>query len=148
MPRSIGAPSSCRTSSTALRAVAMSNSSYQPMWPIRKIAFFSSPCPPAIVTPWRSRSASVSSRDSIPSGIRAAVTTAARSSSGENSSSPIALIPARHARPSRTWRSKAFSSPSSSRSPSATSSATISETAGVKAASSCSCAFRVRRQSK
>ena len=42
-PRSIGAPSSPSTSSTAESAVAMSNSSYQPMWPIRKIAPFSSP---------------------------------------------------------------------------------------------------------
>ena len=50
-PRSIGAPSSPSTSSTAESAVAMSNSSYQPMWPIRKIAPFSSPWPPAIVTP-------------------------------------------------------------------------------------------------
>ena len=65
-PRSIGAPSSPSTSSTAASAVAMSNSSYQPMWPIRKIASFSSPWPAAIVTPWRSRSASVSSRDRSP----------------------------------------------------------------------------------
>ena len=43
--------------------------------------------------------------------MRAAVTTADRSSSGENSSRPIALIPARQARPRRTCRSKAASSP-------------------------------------
>ena len=45
-PRSIGAPSSPSTTSTAARAVAMSNSSYHPMWPIRKIASLSSPCRP------------------------------------------------------------------------------------------------------
>ena len=126
----------------------MSNSSYQPMWPIRKICPFSTPWPPAIVTPWRSRNASVRSPESIPSGMRAAVTTAERSSSGEKSSSPIALMPARQARPSRVWRSNAASSPSSRTRPSATSRATMSETAGVKALSSFSCALRVRSQSR
>ena len=69
------------------------------------------PWPPAIVTPCRSRSARARSVESIPSGMRAAVTTAERSSSGENSSRPIALIPARQARPRRTCRSKAASRP-------------------------------------
>ena len=46
-----------------------------------------------------------------PSGARIAVTTAAVSSSGEKSSSPIALTPARAARPSRTCRSNACLEP-------------------------------------
>ena len=40
-------------------------------------------------------------------GARIAVTTAELSSSGEKSSRPIALMPARAARPRRTWRSNA-----------------------------------------
>ena len=59
------------------------------------------------------------------------MTTAERSSSGENSSRPIAFAPSRHARPSAAWRANAASSPSSSSSPSATSSDATSETAGV-----------------
>ena len=80
----------------------------------------------------------------MPSGARTAVTTAAVSSSGEKSSSPIALMPARAARPSRTCRSNAASSPSSRIRPSATSRLRISDTAGVNAASSLSCAFLLR----
>ena len=57
------------------------------------------------------------------------------SSSGEKSSSPIALIPSRQARPRRTWCSNAASRPPSSSRPSATSRPCTSETAGVKAAS-------------
>ena len=75
------------------------------------------------------------------------MTTADRSSSGEKSSSPIAFAPSRQARPRRTWRSNAASSPSSSSSPSATFSARTSETAGVNALSSFSWPARVRSQS-
>ena len=51
------------------------------------------PCPGASVTPCRSRRCSSNSSESIPSGARTAVTTAAESSSGEKSSRPIALMP-------------------------------------------------------
>src|SRR5581483_12418083 len=57
-PRSIGAPRSPRTSSTAASAVAMSNTSNQPMCPMRKRRAASSPWPPATVMPKRSRRAS------------------------------------------------------------------------------------------
>ena len=59
------------------------------------------------------------------------MTTAERSSSGENSSRPIALTPSRHARPSAACRANAASRPSSRSRPSATSSAATSVTAGV-----------------
>ncbi len=81
-----------------------------------------------------------SSPESISSGTLTAVTTAERSSSGEKSSRPIALIPSRQARPRRRWRSKAASSPSSRISPSATFSPPTSDTAGVNAASNFACA--------
>ena len=64
--------------------------------------------------------------------MRIAVTTAERSSSGEKSSSPIALTPARQARPRRTWRSKVSSRPVSSSIRSATLRPKTSQTAGVK----------------
>src|SRR5581483_3210631 len=147
-PRSMSAPSSVSDSSIAARALAMSKTSNQPMWPIRKTLPLRWAWPGASVTPWRSRRWSRSVSASIPSGARIAVTTAELSSSGENSSSPIAFTPARAARPSRTWRSNACSSPSARISPSATSRLRISETAGVNAASSLSCAFLVARQSK
>ena len=126
----------------------MSKTSNQPMWPIRKIFPFRSPCPPASVIPKRSRSAEMISPASIPSGARTAVTTALRSSSGEKSSSPIAFTPARAARPRRTWRSNVCSSPSARSRPSATSRPAMSDTAGVNGASSLRCASRVRSQSK
>ena len=49
----------------------------------------------------------------LPAGVRIAVTTAERSSSGEKSARPIAFAPSRHARPSAAWRANALSSPSS-----------------------------------
>src|SRR5437868_2347660 len=147
-PRSMSAPSSARTISTAASALVMSKTSNQPMWPMRKIFPFRSACPFARVMPKRLRTAEMISPESMPSGLRTAVTTALRSSSGENSSRPIAFAPARAAQPRRTWRSNAFSSPSSRRRPSATSSAATSETGGVNGASSFRCAVRVRSQSK
>ena len=54
-PRSISAPSSASDSSIAASAVAMSKTSNQPMWPMRKILPFRCPWPGASVTPWRSR---------------------------------------------------------------------------------------------
>src|SRR5207248_272975 len=134
-PRSISAPRSASTSSTAASAVVMSKTSKKPMWPIRKIFPFSEAWPFAIVIPNRSRSPRTSSVASIPSGARIAVTTAERSSSGEKSSSPIALAPSRQARPSLTCRSKTASRPCSSRIPRATSSPATSETGGVNGAS-------------
>src|SRR5207248_1563464 len=134
-PRSISAPRSASTSSTAASAVVMSKTSKKPMWPIRKIFPFSEDWPFAIVIPNRSRSPRTSSVASIPSGARIAVTTAERSSSGEKSSSPIALAPSRQARPSLTCRSKTASRPCSSRIPRATSSPATSETGGVNGAS-------------
>src|SRR6266511_5196185 len=147
-PRSISAPASASASSTAASAVVMSKTSNQPMWPMRKILPLRSPWPFAIVIPKRSRSAATTSVASTPSGVRIAVTTAERSSSGEKSSSPIALAPSRQARPSRACRSKAASRPSSSRRPSATSRARTMEIAGVNGASSFACALRVRSQSR
>src|SRR5439155_10370472 len=129
-PRSMSAPASVRTSSTAASAVVMSKTSNQPMWPMRKILPFNSARPFAIVMPNRLRSPSTISVASTPSGARIAVTTADRSSSGENSSSPIAFAPSRQARPSRACRSKAASRPSSSSSPSATLRARTIDTAG------------------
>ena len=145
----MSAPSSVSDSSTAASAAAMSKTSNQPMWPMRKIF------PLSVALARRERDAvpvaqvaqELGAVDAV--GRRAtAVTTADESSSGEKSSSPIALTPARVARPSRTWRSNAASSPSSRIIPSATSSPRISDTAGVKAASKTSCAFCVARQSK
>ena len=67
------------TSSIAASAVAMSKTSNQPMWPMRKILPFNCALAAgASVTPWRSRRCSSSSSPSIPSGARTAVTTAAR----------------------------------------------------------------------
>ena len=62
----------------------------------------SGPWPGASVIPNRSRRSSRSCAPSIGSGTRTVVTTAERSSSGEKSSRPIALMPSRQARPSRT----------------------------------------------
>src|SRR5581483_11091847 len=50
-PRSMSAPSSVRDSSTAASALAMSNTSNQPMWPMRKIFPFRCCWPGASVTP-------------------------------------------------------------------------------------------------
>ena len=87
----------------------------------------------AVPLPQRERQ--LAGRRSRP-GIRTAVTTAERSSSGEKSSSPIALIPrGRRGRGGRAARRRRRGPRSSSR-PSATSSATTSETAGVNALSS------------
>ena len=107
---------------------------------MRKIFPFRSPWPPMSWTPWTSRRRSRNSPTSRPSGARIAVTTAERSSSGEKSSRPIAFTPARQARPRRTCRSNAASSPSSRIIPSAASSASTSGTAGVNGASSFACA--------
>ena len=65
------------------------------------------------------------------------------SSSGEKSSSPIALIPARAARPSRMWRSKRRLEPVLEQHPERDVEPLISDTAGVNAASKTSCAFLV-----
>ena len=74
----------------------MSNTSNQPMWPMRKIFPLSAPWPGASVTPCCVAQVAEQRRSpSTPSGARTAVTTAEVSSSGENSSSPIALRPAR-----------------------------------------------------
>ena len=54
-PRSMSAPSSVSDSSTAASATAMSKTSNQPMWPMRKIFPLRSPWPGASVTPCRSR---------------------------------------------------------------------------------------------
>ena len=56
----------------------MSNTSNQPMWPMRKIFPLRCAWPGASVTPWRSRRCASSSSPSMPSGARIAVTTAAR----------------------------------------------------------------------
>ncbi len=101
------------TSSTAASAVVMSKTSNQPMWPMPEdlpleIALSVRDRHPEAVAQRRRRCRSAS----IPSGARTAVTTALRSSSGEKSSRPIAFTPAREARPSRTCRSNAASSPS------------------------------------
>src|SRR5205085_2231438 len=69
-PRSMSAPSSTSTISTAASAVVMSNTSNQPMWPIRKTLPLSGPWPSAIVIPNRSRSAETTALDSTPSGER------------------------------------------------------------------------------
>src|SRR5207253_1463807 len=84
-PRSMSAPASASASSTAASAVVISKTSNQPTWPMRKILPLSSPWPFAIVIPKRSRSVRTRSPESIPSGARIAVTTAAPSSSGEKS---------------------------------------------------------------
>src|SRR5207249_4101756 len=73
MPRSISAPASARASSSAASAVVMSKTSNQPMWPIRTILPFSSPCPFAIVIPTRSRNSATTRVASMPSGARIAV---------------------------------------------------------------------------
>src|SRR5206468_12079861 len=54
-PRSMSAPSSVSDSSTAASAAAMSKTSNQPMWPMRKILPFRPPWPGARVSPCRSR---------------------------------------------------------------------------------------------
>src|SRR5581483_4247453 len=54
-PRSMSAPSSVSDSSIAARALAMSKTSNQPMWPIRKTLPLRWAWPGASVTPWRSR---------------------------------------------------------------------------------------------
>src|SRR4051812_45569069 len=77
------------------------------MWPMRKTLPLSAPWPGASVMPNWSRSVSTRSPESTPSGATIVVTTAERSSSGENSSRPIAFAPARAARPRRTWRADA-----------------------------------------
>ena len=69
--------------STAVSAPATSSIVTWPMWPMRKRRGTSSPCPPAIVIPCRSRSARRSATASMPSGVSAPVSTAALSSSGE-----------------------------------------------------------------
>ena len=148
-PRSMSAPSSVSDSSTAASATAMSKTSNQPMWPMRKIFPFRSPWPGASVTPCLSRRWRSSAVPSTPSGARTAVTTAEVSSSGEKSSRPIALMPgARGAAEAdvplerRPRGRRRGSSRARRRGP------RISETAGVNAASKTSCAFRVARQSK
>jgi hypothetical protein len=103
---------------------------------------------PATVMPKRTCSARTSSRASMPSGVRIAVTIADRSSSGENSSSPIAFAPSRHARPSAACRANAASRPSSRRRPRATSSAATIVTAGVNGVDPVSSDARMRSQSK
>ena len=67
-PRSMSAPSSVSESSTAASAAAMSKTSNQPMWPMRKIFPLRCPCPGASVTPCSSRRCLSSSVPSMPSG--------------------------------------------------------------------------------
>ena len=149
-PRSNSTPASTRPSSTAASAVVMSKTSNQPMWPMRKILPFSvALAADELDRRGRPAGGAGSRRRRGPSGARIAVTTAERSSSGEKSSRPIAFTPARQARPRRTWRSNAASSPSSRIMPERdVSSASTSGTAGVNGASSFACPFRVRSQSK
>src|SRR6185436_14257108 len=68
---------------TAASASTRSSIVTHPIWPMRNRRETRSPWPPAIVIPCRSRSASLSSTASMPSGVRAPVRTAALSSSGE-----------------------------------------------------------------
>ena len=86
----------------------MSKTSNQPMWPMRKI--FPLKCALARrqrdAVPVAQVAEQLGAVDRRP-GTRTAVTTAAESSSGEKSSSPIAFTPARAARPRRTCRSNA-----------------------------------------
>ncbi len=82
-----------------------------------------------IVTPEASRIEDTIAWPSTSSGMRMAVTTAELSASGEKSSSPIALTPARAARPRRTCRSWAVSRPSARIMSSATSRPRTSEIA-------------------
>ena len=122
-PRSMSAPSSASTSSTAASCVVMSKTSNQPMWPRRKILPFSSPWPFAIVIPKRSRSApdDVAGVDARPARERRSRRRSgprpARRARGRAPSRPRA----RRGRAGRAGRTQRRGPPSSRR-PSATSS--------------------------
>ena len=101
-PRSMSAPQLGERELDAASAVVMSNTSNQPMWPIRKTLPLELALPAdqldAVAVAQREAGAPPRRR---PRGARTAVTTAEESSSGEKSSSPIALTPSRQARPRR-----------------------------------------------
>src|SRR5690606_37781932 len=129
-PHATGAPSSARPISTAASVVTMSSGVAAPMWPMRKIFPFRSPCPPAKVTPVFLRTAFRSASGSTPPPV-AAVSVGEAQRSSTNRVKPQARRPSRTMARISRCRSKRASFPSSSIIARLSSRAYISETADV-----------------